>query len=430
MIEIGIVADDLTGAADSLAPFARRGFVAGVGFERKTGMARFPLSQGDALAYDTATRDMGREQAAAIGLTTRRAARRLTELQARVWFKKIDSTLRGHLRLELDAMRSECPDRLALICPAFPQQGRTVQSGVLHIHNVPWTQTEFAPAGMFASLSVRGAFGMDGIADAAELGGADIRQAGSGLQARLEGLSAQGVRTVFCDAAHASDLAALAQMILRAPERYLVVGSAGLAHALADALPAPPRLQNVPGLEALAQPFVNGRVLVIVGSLHTASRRQAALLGERLEQPPILMENAGDTRKSIEHALNEIRARYASGQQVVVLTTPDGRAADYAAELGWLPGSIARRACVAQFKAGTRIDGLIVCGGDTARELCEQCNGTGLQIEGEWQAGVALARLRAEPDTVDNFSLDGLPILTKAGGFGDDLTLARCVGLL
>ena len=42
-------------------------------------------------------------------------------------------------------MRAEFPDRMTLICPAFPAQGRTVQSGVLHIHNVPWTQTEFAP---------------------------------------------------------------------------------------------------------------------------------------------------------------------------------------------------------------------------------------------------------------------------------------------
>ncbi len=427
-MQIGIVADDLTGAADALAPFARRGFRAGVGFERKSSMVRFPLAEGDALAYDTATRDIARAQPDAIQNTVRRAARRLAELQARVLFKKIDSTLRGHLRLELDAMRAECADRIALICPAFPQQGRTVQSGVLHIHNIPWTQTEFAPAGMFASLTVRGAFGMDGNAGVAELGGADIRQSVEVLEARLAHLATQGVHTVFCDAAHTADLTGLAQTILQAPERYLVVGSAGLAHALADALPAP--TYPAPVLQSLAQPFVNGRALVIVGSLHTASRRQAALLSERLEQAPILMEPGDDTRKSIERVVDEIRARYAAGQQVVVLTTPDGREADYAANFAWLPGGIARRACVSQLRAGNRIDGLIVCGGDTARELCEQCNGTGLQIEGEWQPGVALARLRAELDTVDNFSLDGLPILTKAGGFGNDQTLARCVGLL
>ena len=96
---------------------------------------------------------------------------------------------------------------MALVCPAFPAQGRTVQTGVLHIHNLPWTSTEFAPSGMFASLTVRGAFGMDGDATAAEIGIGDMRQGAEVLEARLGQLRAQGVETVFCDAAHAGGFA-------------------------------------------------------------------------------------------------------------------------------------------------------------------------------------------------------------------------------
>ena len=427
-MEIGIVADDLTGAADALAPFACRGYHAGVGFELKHRVERFALDAGDALAYDTATRDVPREQRPALQTTVRRAARRLAGLGPRIVYKKIDSTLRGHLRAELDAMRAEFGGRLALVCPAFPAQGRTVQTGVLHIHSLPWTSTEFAPSGMFASLTVRGAFGMDGDATAAEIGIGDMRQGAAVLEARLGQLGAQGVATVFCDAAQPEDLQALAQVILRAPERYLPVGSAGLARALAESLPSP--AAPAPTLETLVQPFVNGRVLVIVGSLHAASRRQAALLTAKLGVAPVVIDGAGDFKRNVEGALDQIKARYSDGQQVVLLTTPDAPEAGFAEGFSWLPGSVARRACLWGLRANSRIDGLIVSGGDTAKELCLACGGVGLRIEGEWQPGVAITSLNAEPDAVDNISFAGLPMITKAGGFGDDLTLARCVGLL
>ena len=197
---------------------------------------------------------------------------------------------------------------------------------------------------------------------------------------------------------------------------------------MAETLPLP--AAPAPTLERLVQPFVNGRVLVIVGSLHAASRRQAALLTAKLGILPIVIDGAGDFKRNVEGALDQIRARYADGQQVVLLTTPDAPEAGFAEGFSWLPGSVARRVCLWGLRASCPIDGLIVSGGDTAKELCLACGGTGLRIEGEWQPGVAITSLNAEPDAVDNISFAGLPMITKAGGFGDDLTLARCVGLL
>src|SRR5262249_2107889 len=109
---IGIVADDLTGAADSVAPFARRGLQASVCFSigHKPG---FCLAEGDALAFTTNTRDAPAQPQGYITTVVRRAARRLKACAPILYYKKIDSTLRGHLRLELDAMRRELPDRLA-----------------------------------------------------------------------------------------------------------------------------------------------------------------------------------------------------------------------------------------------------------------------------------------------------------------------------
>ena len=275
-MEIAIIADDLTGAADAIAPFAQRGYDARVGFKGASAESPFPLMEGDALAVDTATRDIPGRQEEAIQATVRQAARRLAELQPRLVFKKIDSTLRGHLRLELEAVRAEFPNRLAIVCPAFPAQGRTVRASVLHIHNVVWTATEFAPEDLPGGATVHGAFGRAEEADTGEVGVSDIRQGAAMLEARLQEAKAQGIRMVFCDAETDQDLHILAKTILRRPQLYLPVGSAGLARAIAANLPAGAPVPPTAG--ALTEPLRYARVLVVVGSLHAASRRQARVL--------------------------------------------------------------------------------------------------------------------------------------------------------
>src|SRR5207344_265055 len=58
-----------------------------------------------------------------------RAAKR-----AGILFKKIDSTLRGHVAAELAAVRPVLGRRPVLFAPAFPAQGRIVRSARLHVN--------------------------------------------------------------------------------------------------------------------------------------------------------------------------------------------------------------------------------------------------------------------------------------------------------
>jgi uncharacterized protein YgbK (DUF1537 family) len=421
---IGIVADDLTGAADAVAPFAQRGFQAGVGWELSHGVPRFRMGDAEALACDTETRDLRRQPESWITVPVRRATRRVAELGARVIYKKIDSTLRGHLRLELEAMRYELPDRLALVCPAFPANGRTVQNGVLCIDGMPWTSTDFAPPYHVDQPTVRAAFSMIHDPTAADLSGSVIRGGSDAVEADLDRLRAAGVQTVFCDAADDAHLNVLAQVILRRADTYLPVGSAGWVAALAaqTALPASP-----PPRRAVWQ---SGRLLVIVGSLHRASRRQLEALNARIGMPPILFEPGREEAKVVVLAAGDaIVARFRAGQRAVVVATPDAAVTDLDS-YGWMLGSIARTTCVRALREGLPIEGLVLTGGRTAIQVCSQINDAiGLRVESETQPGVVTARLRTEPDPVTGLSFDGLPIITKAGGFGDESTLLRCIGL-
>ncbi|MBC2775540.1 four-carbon acid sugar kinase family protein [Rhizobium sp. AQ_MP] len=114
-----IVADDLTGALDTAAPFAARGLHTEVVLKLGAVAHGLALSP-DVLSINLATREKSPEEAFrlmrhVIGLLPRRV--RL--------FKKIDSRLKGHISAELDAITYQ----RALVSPAIPAFKRVVLNG-------------------------------------------------------------------------------------------------------------------------------------------------------------------------------------------------------------------------------------------------------------------------------------------------------------
>lgn len=114
-----IIADDLTGALDTAAPFAARGLRTEVVLDLdavSVGFDRLP----DVLSINLASREMSAEAAHS---AMRRVVERLP-LCVRL-FKKVDSRLKGHVAAELDALSY----RKALVAPAIPSFGRVVRDG-------------------------------------------------------------------------------------------------------------------------------------------------------------------------------------------------------------------------------------------------------------------------------------------------------------
>ena len=122
---VTIIADDLSGACDAGALFAGRGPV-GVFVAPELPDARWP-----AAAVDTESRALTPAAAA------ERVRRAVYGLEARLGggriFKKLDSTVRGPVAAELDALMGATGAATALVCPAFPAQGRTLRDGVLSV---------------------------------------------------------------------------------------------------------------------------------------------------------------------------------------------------------------------------------------------------------------------------------------------------------
>lgn len=114
-----ILADDLTGALDSAAPFAARGMTTLVALsvaDIPAALVRSP----DVLSINLGSREV--DAATARELTATALAR---VQDGALLFKKVDSRLKGNIGAELEAFAF----RSALVAPAIPEFGRVVRNG-------------------------------------------------------------------------------------------------------------------------------------------------------------------------------------------------------------------------------------------------------------------------------------------------------------
>ena len=388
---VTIIADDLTGACDTGCLFAGPGPVGVLAAPALTGPD--DSSPMPVITIDTESRALpSREAAAAIHAAARSLGRRLAE--GRV-FKKIDSTLRGAAGVELSALLEHGPPFTgALVCPSFPAQRRVVRHGRLLVDSVPVHESAIARDPAFRGATADVAALLAGGAPAVTLGLDDVR-AGALKVAHL--LERHRGALVAADAETDDDLATLAEAALAAPGT-LIAGSAGLGRALSRAL----------GCEAPAVALPPGRArLVIVGSLHPASRAQLDAL--RAAGVPLV---TADARGHDDPAPAVTALASGRGAVVASATTPADRE------------TIARHLAAAAARILERAtpDLVAVTGGDTAYALLRALRPRRFDLSGAPADGLALGRLVLRDDD------RSLALLTKAGGFGAADLLATILG--
>jgi D-threonate/D-erythronate kinase len=132
---IGVIADDLTGAAEIGAIGWRRGLRAEIVRDGE------PSGGADLVCVDTDSRssvpEVAAERAAA-------AAKMLQAAGTRWIYKKVDSVLRGNVTPEVEAILKQLGLNRALLLPVNPSLGRTIVGGEYFIHGQPIHLTEFA----------------------------------------------------------------------------------------------------------------------------------------------------------------------------------------------------------------------------------------------------------------------------------------------
>jgi D-threonate/D-erythronate kinase len=141
-----VIADDFTGACDTGVLFRSAGVSVSVELDAAE-FAHSPRPErlgnilGPVKVIVTDTRTMEPDVAAAVAESMGRSIR---ELGASHAYQKIDSTMRGNVGAEIEALLAGLGRTTAVLCPAFPAMGRTIRQGILFVDGKPVTQTQYA----------------------------------------------------------------------------------------------------------------------------------------------------------------------------------------------------------------------------------------------------------------------------------------------
>jgi uncharacterized protein YgbK (DUF1537 family) len=133
--QIFVIADDLSGAAE-LAGIA---FAHGLTAEVQRGFDA--ASSAEVIAVDTDSRSLA---AADTSRHVEAIADQIIGSKPAWIFKKVDSVLRGNVRVEIEAILRATGQSRAILAPANPTRGRTIASGRYFVDGVPLDQTAFA----------------------------------------------------------------------------------------------------------------------------------------------------------------------------------------------------------------------------------------------------------------------------------------------
>ncbi len=384
---MGIVADDLSGAADCAASFAGAALPVPVHLR-----LRHDLPDGQRWALDSDTRSM--DQASAVAVTRSLFGQLAAGGAPLLVYKKIDSTLRGHVGAELAAALAAAPRfAAALVAPAFPQQGRSLQGGKLLVH------------GRAADAATHDG-DLVAMLEAAGLKSVLLRPAPeAALLPSIAAAITAGARAIVLDAASDDELALVANALLQpAAPRLLAAGSAGLARALAARAPR----------DAAVDAPARGPVLTVVGSFSPASAAQAGQVEQggdalvlRLTAPQWTGEQHAalrqDTLAAAHSALLQGRnVLFAVAGEVV---QPFTRSLVQAIAAATAPLAAQATTCA-------------LTGGDTARAMFDALGIDCLQVAGEVEPGIPVGQAASH---------GGQRFVLKAGGFGDAFALQRVI---
>jgi D-threonate/D-erythronate kinase len=376
-----IVADDLTGAADSAARCVQAGLTAEIWLE-----ASQRAVEATVVSVSTDSRFLSPEEAAS------RVTATLATMSAWAgvtWYKKIDSTLRGNLGAELDAMMAALPDtRAAVICPAFPAQGRGLEGGSLVFASAP-------PRHLPTLLSEQSN------SPVGEIGLATVRQGTSALESALRELCEQGEKLLVVDGLTDGDLETI--VAATQSDDYLLCGSAGMVAPLA-ARWTTQKMRN--GAES---PQVKaGPILAVVGSGSAMAHAQVAQVAATAAMRVRAMDNTW-------YQVDLIGAQsHPVGDWLIHLEPPSD---DLQLEGAVARAQAARLADLA-FAAVDRLkpSALLVVGGDTATFVLRRLGIERLTVVKELLPGIALT-LGTDRDGQTRV------VVLKPGNFGDAQTL-------
>ena len=406
---IGVIADDLTGANATGILLRRRGF-------RTASLTGMDWPSGGLAGYDCVSINTESRAVPAAEAYQRvaKAAELLVANGGRPLAKRIDSTLRGNLGPELEAVLAAVgPESIAVVTGAFPASGRTTRDGYHYVNGVLLAETAVRhdPLCPVTESHVPTLLAAQTKHTVAHLPLTLVRSGAEAVAEVLVELADKGARMICADAETNEDITALGVgMVL-----------SGLHAVAAD--PGPLTAAYVGARMAHRRQ----RVMVVCGSVTPNTREQLATLEAELGAALVTVD-AAQLAKGGSPASDEVDRVVAELAQLPkdhtvigvktspLMSLPDHKAAE-AIAAGF--AEIAARS----LKAMPDIAGMYTSGGDITLSVCRRLGSRAINLVEEVLPLAVAGRLLGG-------SQPGLPIVTKGGLVGGADAAVKCVSYI
>lgn len=424
---VGIIADDLTGANDTAVQFHKHGANTKILLDSeytpkvKAGVEVWALS--------SESRNVPPEVAVA------RVERAIETLASNFsfdyYYKKIDSTLRGHIALETLTMLNILEYDAAVIIPAFPQEGRITVGGYHLIKSIPIGKTEIAidPHSPITESHVPTLLENQlGEASSDIVGMIDLRTVMNGagpILVKINELIREGKRLIVADATSLTDIEQIVLAINKCDKKILPTGTAATAQVLAKYwLAGIEKEEKIVEINKIPKLIISGTATQI-----TANQIQKLEQSDDIENINFIPLETKDILEGVNDELVErIIKNLSSGVTVCVHTSNlisnfDGFSEDSLnAELTKEKLAYMITDYLAELtKKVTDVVNviLITLGGETSYKCCKAINSNELQLIDEVLPAIPLCS-----------DINRKCIITKSGNLGNNNTLIEILQYL
>ena len=437
---IGAVADDLTGATTTGVLLARSKAQTAVFFNEEAAEKAKGADELDAILVSSNSRPLPADEAYE---KVKSATLALKRMGVKYFSKRIDTTLRGGVGVEIDAMLDQIgEDAVAVVVPAMPQSRRILVGGYSVIDGVALINTPVAK-------DVRTPVKENYIPRL--LAGQTRRQVGlvtldkvlagkEAVEKALEEKRGEGCDVIVVDGITLEDVETIAKACIALKWNVVAV----------DPGPFTAKLAYERGLIGVEEPNIpetaneeEKTVLIAAGSATPVTKKQMEVLCEderhvRISVEPILLINGGDEAVAeAERAVELAKEMFQEGSQpraILFETALHGELLNLDEEdkkRGYASGMSANRinaglgtiiTKLMERVGRDRIAGLYTTGGDTMVNVCYQLGVECIQVMDYVIPQADVGRLVG--------SYDGLPVVGKGGLTGNDHTACDIVDRL
>ena len=422
-IRLAVIADDITGASDCGGQLIHYGLNVSVILNNNSTIE----GSREAIIYNTDSRSVSQEEAYT---KVKYICEKIKGEKYDIVYKKIDSTMRGNIGQEINAVYDVFKPDFVLIAPAYPENGRQVIDGVHFLNNKQLHETEVAndPKTPVTDSNITRLIQKQSNKDIGHISCGDLHEGFEKVATLLEEFKKNNICYITVDSIQGSDLESLAEFIYKARYSTIWVGSAGLMNYL-------PKVYglNQKGMDLSIKP-AEKPVLLVVGSVSAIGRVQLEhllnvkdVIGLEMNSSEVLIDNEVK-EKEINRLKEEAKKAFSENKNIALFSSNNVKEIQaIGAKIGKTPIELSNIIAdtlgelAVELINSLDINHLFLTGGDTAYQVLDKLDVKELRLIDEVESGIPIGYTKTNKE---------IYAITKAGNFGSKLAMVNALNKL